>query len=196
MAKGNYVYDNCWADYINERYNANNKKITCYANITPIEFEQFNFKKFVVVDNQMFVVNKIFDYDTNNPLTKVELIQVTNINGYVKQNMAFSPYIFDSPEIYITPSAYDRGGYYGHTSYRIIGYPMVTQNEDYNWWIETINVDPNSRGTFEIEGGDYMDGYVYEFPIYYYSDTLVEEEYALHITALGEEKIIPIYITK
>lgn len=88
-AKGNYIYDVCWSDYINERYNANNKKITCYMHITPVEFTQFNNKTFVIVDNQLFIMNKIFDYDIKNPTTKVELIQVSNINGYINQNYQF-----------------------------------------------------------------------------------------------------------
>lgn len=88
-AKGNYIYDLCWKDYINERYNANNKKLTCYIKINPIEFEKFNFKTFVTIDNQLFVVNKISDYDINMNTTKCEFIQVSNTNGYTTQGFDF-----------------------------------------------------------------------------------------------------------
>lgn len=93
-AKGNYIYDLCWSDYVNERYNANNKKVTCYIKLTPIEFKQFNFKNFIVIDNQLFTINKIVDYDPNNIVTKIELIQITDVNGYMNTNFDFG----DTPD--------------------------------------------------------------------------------------------------
>lgn len=85
-AQGNYIYDLYWRDYINERYNSNNKKLTAYFMLSYSDYNQFDFNKFVVFNNQLFIVNKIIDFNPNtNESTKVELIQVNNIDAYTSQ---------------------------------------------------------------------------------------------------------------
>lgn len=79
----NFIYDLFWRDYINERYDSNNKKVTAYFNLSITDYKNFTFNKFVVVNNQLFVVNKIYDYNPNNTgSTKVELVQVYDMNKY------------------------------------------------------------------------------------------------------------------
>lgn len=81
------IYENFWEKYINERYNIQNKKITCYVMLTPTEYNQFQWNKFVKIGNQLCIVNKIYDYDmTSNQPTKVDLITIQDINGYTKNN--------------------------------------------------------------------------------------------------------------
>lgn len=70
------VYDR-WKDYLNQIFNVNNKKVTCYVRISYPEFINFKFNQFFVIDNNVFLVNKIIDFNPNSPEpTKVELIQV------------------------------------------------------------------------------------------------------------------------
>ncbi len=77
------IYDNLWETYLNERYNIQNKKITCYVDIEPAEFSTFDWNKLVKVGNQLCIVNKIYDYDITSSLpTKVDLITIQNIEGY------------------------------------------------------------------------------------------------------------------
>lgn len=84
----NYIYDLVWDKYLKERYNKQNKKLTTYINISPYEFTKFKFNKFIVIDNQLFIVNKIIDYDINSSsLTKCELIQVSDISNYKVGNV-------------------------------------------------------------------------------------------------------------
>ena len=93
--KKNYVaqlnyYDNAkglfksfWETYLNERYNVQNKKVTTYVRLTPSDFINFNFNQFWKIGNQIYIVNKIYDYDiTSDEPTKVDLITVQNINAY------------------------------------------------------------------------------------------------------------------
>jgi hypothetical protein len=81
------IFVNFWENYLNERYNINNKKVTCYLDITPFDFINFNYNKFIKIEKQLFFVNKIYDYDfTNNTSTKVDLITIQDIDGYVKNN--------------------------------------------------------------------------------------------------------------
>lgn len=85
------IYDNLWDTYINERYNVQNKKITCYVNIKPTDYTMFDWKKLVKVGNQLCIVNKIYDYDiSDNGTTKVDLLTIQNISGYTT-----IPYTYD-----------------------------------------------------------------------------------------------------
>ena len=78
-----FIYDNFWRDYINERYSPKNKKVNLQVNLSPIEYSNFEFNNFVKINNTIFIVNKINDYDiTNGENTDVELITITDINGY------------------------------------------------------------------------------------------------------------------
>lgn len=81
------IYSNLWENYINERYNIQNKIITCYVLLKPSEYNQFQWNKFVKIGNQICIVNKIYDYDiTSNQPTKVDLVTIQDINGYTMNN--------------------------------------------------------------------------------------------------------------
>jgi len=81
------IYSNFWENYLDERYNIQNKKITCYVTLKPHEYSQFKWNKLVKIGNQLCIVNKIYDYDiTNNVSTKVDLITIQDIEGYTTNN--------------------------------------------------------------------------------------------------------------
>lgn len=78
---GYNIYEQFWKDYINERYNVQNKKLTAYVYLTNKDFSEFRFNKFVVINNQLLMVNKIIDYNPNsNGSTKVEFIQINDVS--------------------------------------------------------------------------------------------------------------------
>lgn len=84
------IYTNFWKNYLDERYNTNNKIVTCYLDIKPFDFCNFKFNNFIKIDNQLYFVNKIYDYDiTSNSPTKVDLITIQDLNGYTKDNYNF-----------------------------------------------------------------------------------------------------------
>lgn len=77
------IYADRWKNYLDERYNVQNKKITCYIKLSPIDFVNFQWNQFVVIGNQLCMVNKIYDYDiTSNQPTKVDLITIQDVTGY------------------------------------------------------------------------------------------------------------------
>lgn len=77
------IYNLAWKKYIEERYNKYNKVVTCYIHMTPYDFIDFDFNNFVKIENQLYVVNKIYDYDAvTNQKVKVDLITVQDITGY------------------------------------------------------------------------------------------------------------------
>lgn len=83
----NCIYNKYWKNYLNERYNVNNKVVTCYIYLNNQDYYNFEFNKFVMINNQLYFVNKIIDYDcTGITPTKVELITIQNTNGYTNNN--------------------------------------------------------------------------------------------------------------
>lgn len=89
-----YIYDTFWRDYINERYCSQNKKLTAYVYLTIEEFQNLDFTEFVNIDNILYHINKVSDYNFNsNEPVKMELVQVWNLNAYLGSGSPF-PYIY------------------------------------------------------------------------------------------------------
>ena len=78
----NYSIYNRWKNYLNEIFNVHNKKVTCYVRMTYPDFINFKFNQLFVIDNCVFLVNKIIDFNPNSTEpTKVELIQISDVNN-------------------------------------------------------------------------------------------------------------------
>lgn len=83
----NGIYKNFWEKYLNERYNKQNKIVTCYLRLTPYDIANFQYNNFVKIENQLYMVNKIYDYQIDeNQTTKVDLITIQDVNGYTDNN--------------------------------------------------------------------------------------------------------------
>lgn len=83
----NGIYDNIWSRYIKERYSMLNKQITCYIRISPTDYLNFDFNKFVKIGNQLYMLNKIYDYDMSSlEPTKCDLITIQDVEGYTKND--------------------------------------------------------------------------------------------------------------
>ena len=75
-------YHNFWENYLNERYSKQNKIVTCYLKLTQQDFANFRYNNFIRIENQLYMVNKIYDYQLNeNISTKVDLITIQDIKG-------------------------------------------------------------------------------------------------------------------
>ena len=82
-AETKYIYNLCWRDWIEERYNINNKKVTAYFYLTKADYNQFRFNQFVKVGTGLYFVNKIENYAYNDEVpTKVELLQISDVTKY------------------------------------------------------------------------------------------------------------------
>lgn len=184
-ALGHYIYDICWSDFINERYNANNKKLTCYVKITPEEFNRFNANTFVFIDNQLFVVNKIADFDVNNNTTKVELIQVTDINGYTNVAFAFPEVLISTNKIYLDTTGTDSA----FIEINARSYPPVT---DSDISIRPITVGSN-RSTLYVTSLLNI-GSTSLIRLNYASNGAYNERWDLQINKFNKMYTIPIYI--
>lgn len=91
------IYEMFWKNYIAELYNPQNKQITAYLRLTPQDYISLKSNKFISIKNQLYFVNKIFDYDmTSSQSTKCELITVQNINNYSNTTLKYwgiNPYL-------------------------------------------------------------------------------------------------------
>lgn len=102
-----YIYPTFWKDYIDERYNIQNKVLTAYFYLTPEDMMTYKFNKFVKVDNVLYLPNKITDFNVNGKTsTKVEMIQVYRIGGYT-DSFYKMPYLSVREEaVYVNEDTY------------------------------------------------------------------------------------------
>jgi hypothetical protein len=96
-----YIYDTFWRDYIDERYCSQNKKLTAYVYLTIEEFRKLDFTEFIKIDNILYHIDKIadFNFNSNNPV-KIDLVQVWNLNAYLGSEPPF-PYLYTDYTSYV-----------------------------------------------------------------------------------------------
>ena len=93
-----YIYNCFWENYINERYCSQNKKLTAYVYITPEEYKTIDFTEFVKIDNILYHIDKIYDYNFNSyDPVKMDLVQVWDLSAYTEGQWQF-PYLYTVPE--------------------------------------------------------------------------------------------------
>ena len=76
----NNLYEVYWKSYINQIVDPNSKKVTKYFKLDTEDIINFKFSNVYYVDHTAYSVNKIIDYDPNNPITKVELYRLAEYN--------------------------------------------------------------------------------------------------------------------
>lgn len=141
----NGIYKNFWENYLNERYNKQNKIVTCYLRLTPYDIANFEYNNFVKIENQLYMVNKIYDYsiDENIP-TKVDLITIQDLKGYTDSNFRFFSIYFKFGNNY---ELYDENYHYvdidQHSTYTI----YITSNSEINW-----STDSGLQQNLEVNG--------------------------------------------
>lgn len=158
-----FIYDRYWRNYINERYTYRNKVITLKVALTPKDYWEFDFNKFVKINNTLCMVNKItnFNLATNNP-TDVELITVRDIDNYTfGETYEFTQFknstglrVISSPATVMTVSAASTRDVSVVSSVNWITVSPATMAGDGNQHSITIRVAENESGATRT-------GYVY-----------------------------------
>lgn len=131
------LYERIWKDYITERYNRNNKKVTCYLHITNDDIAEFSFNKFIVIDGVLYFMNKIIDYNPNNDeTTKVELLTVQDMSKYASETTFGSPsislykgFVLQNPQL---------GVLLGDTNFTALGWGNLQ-------WVSGVNILSNNN---------------------------------------------------
>lgn len=163
-SNGNAIYDLFWKKFINERYNIQNKKVTAYINMQPIDFINFKFNKFITLNNQLFIVNKIFDYDINatNKLTKVELIQVTDMDVYKNGSESFPAVVISPNEVNVVGNGSDYAdGNVGITAH--ITYLDANGELTRGYWGSLIGTFTYEDGSTTSESSDFWEYLMLEY---------------------------------
>lgn len=78
-----YIYPTFWESYIEDRYFTNGKKLTTKVLFKPDEIVNLSFGRLYDIDNCVWHINAINDYNPNSfePVT-VEFVKVNDINNY------------------------------------------------------------------------------------------------------------------
>lgn len=147
-AMGNTVYDVCWDKIINERYNAQNKKMTAFFNLSLPDYNQFKFNKLVNLDNQLFMVNKIIDFEpTKNKSTQCELIQITDVSAYTVPRDIFDKIQINSNALLINGVyTLDTSDDTGTFDFMVRSYPTSTMTLQKT----SSMIPPSKNGSIEI----------------------------------------------
>lgn len=102
------IYDLFWDEYLNEVYDTSNKKIECYIRILPKDFINFKFNKFIKIENNLYLVNKINDFDMESrDSVKCELVQIHNINAYTQDLFDIDYFGVEATHLFETGSESD-----------------------------------------------------------------------------------------
>lgn len=77
------IYELFWKDYFDERYSYKNKVIEVKMKLSIEDYNTIKRGTFIKIDNQLYVFNKISDFDIQGDgLTKCELLTVNNLDAY------------------------------------------------------------------------------------------------------------------
>lgn len=97
------IYDMFWKRYLEERYNIQNKLVTCYLLLKPTDFMNFDYNKFITIDGALYMINKIYDYNiASNSSTKVDLITIQDPTAYFVDY--YNDYLTVTPDEVTIPS--------------------------------------------------------------------------------------------
>ena len=147
----NYVYKSFWENYINERYCSQNKKLTAYLYITIDEFKDIDFREFVKIDNILYHIDKIYDYNFNSySPVKMDLVQVWDLSAYT-DGQDEVPYLFTVPAEYaVTTTSQTIPVYTSYSAYHVARQP--------DWVTTSIDSSGNlviraNGNTHEYRGG-------------------------------------------
>ena len=78
------IYNRLFKKWVEDRYSNNTKIVTAYVYITLAEYKKLKLNSFVIIDNTLFLLNTISDFNIiEEGLTKVELLKVNDINNYI-----------------------------------------------------------------------------------------------------------------
>ena len=168
-----YIYKNFWENYINERYCTQNKKLTAYIYISPEEYKHIDFTEFVKIDNILYHIDKIYDYNFNSfEPVKMDLVQVWDLSAYTAGQYQF-PYLYTIPETVTVTTTDQTVDVYSSSAWDIVASSVPD-------WI-TCSQDGNGDLTIRANSATdvYRTGYV-TLMLGVYNPMLVMRNYATY----------------
>ncbi len=93
------IYTQFWKGYLKDKFDPDNRLMTCYVFLNPTDIQSNLFSKFIYINNSVWVLNKICSYDPlSSASAKVELLRVKDIENYVSQNYISGNLVIQSAE--------------------------------------------------------------------------------------------------
>lgn len=78
------LYDRFFKNWVEERYSNNTRIVTIYANINVMEYKTLKINDFILLEDTLFLVNKIEDFNLiDGGIVKMELIKVNDKYKYI-----------------------------------------------------------------------------------------------------------------
>lgn len=153
------IYYNFWQDYLNERYSNKTKKVTCWMYLTPMDYYNFKFNKFVLIDNQLYFVNKIYDYDVEKKIaTKVDLLTVNDIRNFYMDNYRETIFELNTNRIVTSQNTVNNIQIYTNKLIDTIEcpypYKIALTSRDIEKDIYTLSFTADTTGNIIIKAGD------------------------------------------
>lgn len=78
---GNGLFNVYWNSYIQEIANKDSKILSCHAYLKGNDIADLDFSKPIYISGSLWRINKIEDYDAENPVTRVELLKIINADN-------------------------------------------------------------------------------------------------------------------
>ncbi len=78
---GNGLFNVYWDSYIQEITNKDSKILSCHAYLKQNDIADLDFSKPIYISGSLWRINKIEDYDAENPVTRVELLKIINADN-------------------------------------------------------------------------------------------------------------------
>lgn len=75
---GNGLFNVYWNEYIQEIANKDSKILKCYAHLKTKDIADLDFSRPVFINGVLWRINKIEDYNSDDPITRIELLKVIN----------------------------------------------------------------------------------------------------------------------
>lgn len=91
------IYNNFWQKYIEDLYDIDTRKLTCYVRLDERPAEEW-LRDFFWFRNGIWRINKIIDFNVkNNNTTKIEFIKVQDVNNYTNTDIPEIPAVMLVP---------------------------------------------------------------------------------------------------
>lgn len=86
LKMSNDIYTTRWKRIIEEQYDKNNKLVTMYVHLTPIEYINLTCFDFVTFEHILYSIFKVEGYNEKEQIAKVQLLQVTDYDAYTRND--------------------------------------------------------------------------------------------------------------
>ena len=177
------IYNMFHKKWYEDRYSVDSRILTAYFNLGIEDINTLQFNNFIMIDNVLWMLNKIIDWDiTKEQLTKCELIKINDIENYTNAVTLPTPIKYDINVLNANPIKI----------YYIELFNLRTNEIIYTTPIQTNEVNINFIGNFmaNVLDGDIIELRLFEDNIFVKSNTVVYQKFRTITSTITMVRII------